>query len=100
MLLSVPDYIYHIRHQSTAAAGLAEMERQMPDCVLLDYRLPDTDGLSLLRQIARQQGGMECAFVLMTGVSDRSAAVAALESGAHDFLPEERTAFGNAGPFH
>ena len=37
-----------VREAATAGEALAMAEIHPPDCVLLDYRLPDIDGLQLL----------------------------------------------------
>jgi DNA-binding response OmpR family regulator len=54
------------------------------DIVLLDLNLPDRIGLDTLRHLRAHDG--KTPVVIMTGVEDRQTAVAALDSGAQDYL--------------
>jgi two-component system, NtrC family, response regulator AtoC len=54
------------------------------DLVLLDYRLPDGDGLTLLRQIKEQ--APDTPVILMTAYSTIENAVAAMKHGAYHYL--------------
>lgn len=53
-----------------------------PACVLLDFRLPDVDGLELLRQFVSE--GVP--VIMLTGKGSESTAVDALKAGADDYL--------------
>ena len=54
------------------------------DLVVSDLRLPDQDGLWVLRQI--QAGGHPVPFIIITAFGTVDQAVAALKAGADDFL--------------
>jgi two-component system response regulator FixJ len=59
----------------------------MPDgigCVLTDVRMPEIDGLELLRRLGEQNGRLP--VIVMTGEGDIAIAVQAMKSGAVDFL--------------
>ena len=76
----------------TAAATLAEarkaLEAAEPDVGLLDLRLPDGEGLSLLREQAPKGATV---WVVMTAHATVSSAVEALKLGAKDYLEKPFT---------
>jgi two-component sensor histidine kinase/CheY-like chemotaxis protein len=75
---------------STAERGLETLRAVRPDCVLLDYRLPDMSGLEFL---ARLQGEIDpglTAVVMLTGMASEQIAVEAMKTGAQDYLVKDR----------
>lgn len=70
---------------ATAAEGLALASQQQFDAVLLDYRLPDQDGIDVL--IALRSGTyQEVAVVMLSRQEDETIAERCFEAGAQDFL--------------
>jgi len=70
--------------ESGTAAGAIEKITPAVDLVLLDYRLPDGDGLTLLRQI--KELSPDTLVILMTAFSTVENAVAAMKHGAYHYL--------------
>ena len=58
------------------------------DCVLLDYNMPQIDGLTLAAELRYASAYLP--IVLMTSVGDEMLAARALRSGASDYIPKSR----------
>ena len=68
----------------SADAFLADPEPAAIDCMLLDIRMPGTDGLELFRILQKRHLAFPVIFI--TGHGDIPLAVSAIKQGAHDFL--------------
>lgn len=75
-------------HQVAVAAsaelGMALAQKQRPDAILLDVRLPGLDGLSALGQL--REISAEAPIIVITAFGNLSTAVRAVEGGAFDYL--------------
>lgn len=67
---------------ATGSEALQTLTTQQVDCVLLDYRLPDSDGVNLLLDFAE----LDVSVVMMTAEGSEQIAVEAMKRGAHDYL--------------
>jgi signal transduction histidine kinase/CheY-like chemotaxis protein len=76
------------RHAPLGEEALDLLISDPPDCVLLDYGLPDMTGLEWLREA--RAAGSDCAVVVLTGLGDESVAVAVMKAGAQDYLVKGR----------
>ena len=74
---------YTVLEAGTVAAAIEQLS-PVVDLVLLDYRLPDGDGLTLLRHI--KEVSPETLVILMTAFSTVDNAVAAMKHGAYHYL--------------
>jgi len=74
---------YTVLEAGTAARAI-ELVTPAVDLVLLDYRLPDGDGLTVLRQI--KESSPDTLVILMTAFSTVENAVAAMKHGAYHYL--------------
>ena len=75
---------YQVETYESADAFLAAVEQPKAGCIVADVRMPGTDGLGLVRELARR--GIAMPVVLISGHADVPMAVAAIKSGAHDFI--------------
>lgn len=75
---------YLTEEASTGAEAIAAARRTAFDLALLDLRLPDTDGIALMKQILELQP--EIQVIIMTAYSTVETAVGAMKLGAFDYL--------------
>ena len=75
-----------VRLAADGPTALAMIERQAPDLVLLDVRMPRMDGYEVCRRIKSMPRGRLLPVVMITGLSQTAHRVAALEAGADDFM--------------
>ena len=74
---------YRTLEAGTGAEALSALRHYRPDLVLLDLGLPDIEGLQLIAQI-RKLGPVP--IVVLSSRGDEAAKVAALDSGADDYV--------------
>ena len=89
-LLRDHDYDYTIIEASLGKEGLNLWRQHEPDVVLLDYQLPDMDGLEFLVSLQTQQPQTPMSIVMMTGVGSEAIAVQAIKGGVQDYLVKEQ----------
>jgi YesN/AraC family two-component response regulator len=75
---------YEVHTAPTAAAALDALAMDQFDLILLDYRLPDLTGTSILHTIKRFFPST--LVILMTGFGTEDVAVEALRGGARDYI--------------
>ena len=74
---------YDVRAVDGGAAMRAEIERDLPDLILLDIRMPGEDGLTLARYLRERY---DVGIIMVTASSDVVDRVVGLEIGADDYV--------------
>ena len=64
--------------------GLSKLEKHRPDVILLDVRMPDMDGITVLRRIREVNPWV--GVLMMSGNTDTDAAKETLQLGAFDYV--------------
>jgi two-component system response regulator MprA len=75
---------YRVEVTVAGTDGLSAMERERPDLVVLDVRLPDMDGLTVCRRARRS--GHDMPILMLTALDRVGDRVVGLDAGADDYL--------------
>jgi len=75
---------YDVYTAGTGAEALQAVRRYKLACVLLDVRLPDSNGVDLVPQILEQEPNV--AILMLTAVNDAASATLCMQRGATDYL--------------
>jgi len=75
---------FEVEGAATAAKGLEKAKGDTFDVILLDYRLPDQDGLDVLQEMEKR--GIKTPVIFVTGYGDIKIAIEAMKHGAYDYL--------------
>ena len=68
----------------TGDQGLELCKKEEPDCIILDYIMPDIDGLEFMVQMKNQS--LNAPVIMLTGQGDETVAVLAMKEGAANYL--------------
>ena len=86
--LSLADYLedsgFNVLQASNGQQGLEMFEREQPDLIICDLRMPQVDGLTLLRRISELS--IDTPVLVLSGAGVMSDVVEALRLGAADYL--------------
>ena len=74
---------------ATGREGLELAAQRKPDCILLDYHLPDMDGLEFLNELAGTADQISVPVLLLTGADSATVVAAAIKRGARDYLGKD-----------
>jgi two-component system cell cycle sensor histidine kinase/response regulator CckA len=77
---------FEFAEADSAAAGIELARTFQPDCVILDYNLPDQNGLEVLGNWSHESH--PAAIVMLTAFGGEDLAVRAMKAGATDYLPK------------
>ncbi|ELZ48333.1 HTR-like protein [Halorubrum distributum JCM 9100] len=78
------DEAFEVSSETDVGDALDALETEPIDCVVSDYDMPGTDGLTLLQRV--RDRGIEVPFVLFTGKGSEEIASEAISAGATDYI--------------
>ena len=82
--LLIPQYIVKAAINGMMALKIAE--KQPPDIILLDIRMPIMDGYEVCRKLKADPTTADIPIIFLTGESDAASEKAALEAGAAGYI--------------
>jgi two-component system, OmpR family, phosphate regulon response regulator PhoB len=77
---------YEVTVAPTADQAISEVDRVLPDLVVLDWMLPGQPGVALAKRWRSQSRTRELPIIMLTARAQESDKVAGLDSGADDYL--------------
>jgi excisionase family DNA binding protein len=77
---------YSVREAANAEEGLAALEEEPPDLILLDVMMPGMDGWDMLRRVQERHGVGSIPVIMFSGKVEDDTAERAAEQGAQAFL--------------
>jgi two-component system, sensor histidine kinase len=80
-------YEYRFTECNHGEEAIAQYRHEKPDCVLLDYYLPDMEGTEVLERLIAESGLVP--VIMLTSQSDTEVAVNLMKKGAQDYLSKE-----------
>jgi len=75
---------YSVTHVDNGKEALDIIDNDTPDVIILDLKLPDMDGIEILKHI--QQRAISTSVIVITAHGSVNAAVEAMREGASDFM--------------
>jgi len=84
MLAQAEDQTFQVQTAETLLTALNQLASDSFDAALVDLNLPDCQGLDTFRAIQRHSPSIP--IIILTALVDESAALKAVQEGAHDFL--------------
>ena len=86
---------FGVQHARTAQEAQELLKRNAFAGVVIDYSLPETNGLVLQQWIIQQ--GMEVPVIVMSGEGDERVATEALKQGAYDYIVKSEESLSSLG---
>ena len=83
------DYTFEVSEAATGEDGIAMLEEDMPDILLLDNKLPGIQGVDVLEYIHKRN--YDIVVAMITSYASLDVAVRATRDGAIDFIPKPFT---------
>jgi len=77
---------FEVAFATDGERALAEIERELPQAVLLDIMMPKLDGIAVCRRLKGSRPTCFVPVVMLTALSDTESKVRGFEAGADDFL--------------
>lgn len=77
---------YTVRSAESGEAALKLVERETPDLILLDYMMPNMNGIDVLCELRTNSRCSDVPVIMLTARADAQTVVASLEAGADDYV--------------
>jgi sigma-B regulation protein RsbU (phosphoserine phosphatase) len=86
MKMSLESEGYNVIATPSPVAGLQKMNDQHPDILIVDWEMPEMNGIELIKIVKRDPVHGACHTIMVTGRSTTDNIIAGLDAGADDYL--------------
>jgi two-component system phosphate regulon response regulator PhoB len=77
---------FNVMVAHNGAAGFKAIEKQLPDLILLDLMLPDTDGMEVCKILKQKPTTRDIPIIMVTAKAEEVDRIVGLELGADDYV--------------
>ncbi len=89
------EYQFDVTHCGTIAEAKESTKKKQHDCYVVDYKLPDGEGMDFIHHLNTiTDPSNPCAILMITGQGNEEVAVEAMKSGVHDYLTKKSISEG------
>jgi len=81
---------FQILETDSGVEGLEICQKEHPDCILIDYQIPDLDGLEFIQSLAKDDTQRFIPVLMLTGQGNEGVASEAMKGGASDYLVKSK----------
>ncbi len=86
LLLFLQSKNYRVVEAENGEQAMLQLNNITPDILLLDWMLPDTDGIKLLRKIRKNSLHKKLPVLMLTAKAEEADKITGLDAGADDYL--------------
>ncbi|RFP13873.1 MULTISPECIES: response regulator [unclassified Duganella] len=87
--VAAADAAFELLEADSGEQGLELARSERPDCILLDYHLPDLTGLEFLAHLNEDGAAQGIPVMMLTGADSAAVAAEAMRRGARDYLVKD-----------
>lgn len=80
------EFQFTISEAEDGQVALASCKKHMPDAILLDWNMPNMNGIEFLRALRKEQDGDRPVVLFCTSASEISFITRAMEAGANEYI--------------
>ena len=77
---------YHMVTVNSGARALKYLDKNKPDLILLDIRMPIRDGFEILREIRAMEDRADIPVIMLTAMEDKQTVMKSIELGIRDYV--------------
>lgn len=84
--MALESHSFTVNEANNVTAAQTEIDQHTPDLILLDWMMPGTSGLELLRRLRKSESHCSIPIIMLTAKDDDEHSIQALDAGADDYI--------------